>query len=100
MPGKRAKQTVCFTTKGQIVIPAALRKYFQIENGSEAIVEETADGILLRPVTAWSIKRARGVAKKATATGSDFATEWAKQKAEERDLEDAKNARLSSRRSR
>ena len=35
--------------RGTMVIPAKLRRRFGIEEGSELIVEETPDGILLRP---------------------------------------------------
>ena len=41
--------SVWFTTKGQVVIPMWLRKQFQIEDGTKAIVEATREGILLRP---------------------------------------------------
>ncbi len=93
------KQTVRFTTKGQVVIPARLREYFQIESGTEAIVEETADGILLRPVSKRSVKQARGVGR-GPASKAITPTERAKLKAEERALEDAKYARLTQRRPR
>ncbi|WP_221029316.1 AbrB/MazE/SpoVT family DNA-binding domain-containing protein [Actomonas aquatica] len=93
------QHTVRFTTKGQVVIPARLREYFQIESGTEAIVEETADGILLRPITAKSIRQARGIGRGATSKPITPA-ERAKLKAAERALEDAKYARLTQRRSR
>ncbi len=35
--------------RGTLVIPAKLRRRFGIEEGSEVIVEETAEGILIRP---------------------------------------------------
>lgn len=35
--------------RGTLVIPAALRRAFGLEEGSEVIAEETPDGILLRP---------------------------------------------------
>ena len=37
--------SVKFTTKGQVVIPNWLRKQFDIEDGTKAIVQATADGI-------------------------------------------------------
>ena len=47
---------VCETTKigrrGTAVIPAALRRRFGIDEGSLVIIEETADGILIRPAVA------------------------------------------------
>ena len=35
--------------RGTFVIPARLRRIFGIQEGSEVIVEETAEGILIRP---------------------------------------------------
>ena len=35
--------------RGTLVIPAKLRRRFGIEEGSEVIVEETPQGILIRP---------------------------------------------------
>lgn len=52
--------SVWFTTKGQVVIPARLRREFHIENGTRAIVQATPEGILLRPVTKHAIARLRG----------------------------------------
>ena len=78
---------VWFTTKGQIVIPAWLRKQFHIEDGTRAVVEATPDGILLKPVTRWAIERGYGLLKQ-KAGGKTFAAEWAGHKREERELED------------
>ena len=55
---------VWFTTKGQIVIPAWLRKQFHIEDGTKAVVEATPAGILLKPVTSWAIERSYGLLKR------------------------------------
>lgn len=35
--------------RGTLVIPAALRRRFGLDEGSDIIVEERADGILIRP---------------------------------------------------
>ena len=78
---------VWFTTKGQVVIPLRLRKQFHIEDGTKAIVEATADGILLKPVTSWAIERGFGLLKR-KAGGKSFQEEWAEHKREERELED------------
>ena len=83
---------VRFTTKGQIVIPARLRKQFHIQDGTKAIVEATADGILLKPVTAVTIRRLRGILKRKPGE-KPFAEEWAEHKREEMELEEAKYAR-------
>ena len=82
---------VWFTTKGQVVIPAWLRKQFQIENGTKAVVQATAEGILLKPVTAVLIKRGRGILKR-KAGDKPLTEEWAEHKQRERELE-ARHAR-------
>ena len=79
--------TVRFTTKGQVVIPLRLRKQFQIEDGTKAVVQATPEGILLKPVTRWAIERGFGLLKR-KAGGKPFHEEWAEHKREERELED------------
>ncbi len=79
--------SVWFTTKGQVVIPAWLRKQFEIEDGTKAIVQATAEGILLKPVTAALIKRGRGLLKRKP-SDKPFAEEWAEQKKQEKEIED------------
>ena len=79
--------SVRFTTKGQVVIPSWLRKQFQIEEGTKAIVQATPEGILLKPVTSWAIERGFGMLKRKPGDNS-FNEEWAKHKREERELED------------
>ena len=79
--------TVWFTTKGQVVIPRRLRKEFQIEDGTRAVVTATPEGILLKPVTKWSIDRGFGLLKRKPG-GKSFAEEWAEHKRVERELED------------
>jgi AbrB family looped-hinge helix DNA binding protein len=84
--------SVWFTTKGQVVIPAWLRRQFQIENGTKAVVQATPEGILLKPVTAATIRRLRGILKRKPGDKS-FDQEWADHKREEKELEEAKYAR-------
>jgi AbrB family looped-hinge helix DNA binding protein len=84
--------TVWFTTKGQVVIPLRLRKQFQIENGTRAVVQATPEGILLKPVTAATIRKLRGILKRKPGD-KPFAGEWAEYKREEMELEEAKYAR-------
>jgi AbrB family looped-hinge helix DNA binding protein len=79
--------TVWFTTKGQVVIPSWLRKEFHIEDGTRAVLTATADGILLKPVTAALIKRGRGILKRKPGE-KPFAEEWAEQKKQEREIEE------------
>ncbi len=85
-------ETVWFTTKGQVVIPLRLRKQFEIEDGTKAVVQATAEGILLKPVTAATIRRLRGILKRKPGDKS-FDQEWAEHKREEKELEEAKYAR-------
>lgn len=80
-------ETVWFTTKGQVVIPLRLRKQFDIEDGTKAVVQATPDGILLKPVTAALIKRGRGILKR-TQGGKSLAEEWSEHKEQEQALED------------
>jgi AbrB family looped-hinge helix DNA binding protein len=55
--------TVCFSVKGQVVIPRRLRREFEIEEGTRAYVESTPEGILIKPVTARFIRSLRGSLK-------------------------------------
>lgn len=56
-------ETVLFTTKGQVVIPARVRREFEIEKGTKASVTITSEGILLRPITRSYIRSLRGSLK-------------------------------------
>jgi AbrB family looped-hinge helix DNA binding protein len=79
--------SVRFTTKGQVVIPSWLRKQFNIEDGTKAVVQATPEGILLKPVTRWAIERGFGLLKRKPG-GKSFNEEWAEHKRKERELED------------
>ncbi len=85
-------ESVWFTTKGQVVIPARLRREFHIENGTRAIVQATPEGILLRPVTKHAISRLRGILKR-RAGSKPLPEEWAEHIASEKALENAKYER-------
>ncbi len=85
-------ETVCFSVKGQVVIPRRLRKEFEIEEGTRAYVEGTPEGILIKPVTATSIRRLRGILKRKPGE-KPFAEQMAEHKREEKQLEEAKYAR-------
>jgi AbrB family looped-hinge helix DNA binding protein len=80
-------ETARFTTKGQIVIPLRLRKLFEIEDGTKAVVQATPEGILLKPVTAALIKRGRGTLKHAR-QNKPLPKDWAEHKKQERALEE------------
>jgi AbrB family looped-hinge helix DNA binding protein len=56
-------ETVTFTVKGQVVIPRKFRKAFEIEEGTQAAVIATSEGILLKPITRAYIHSLRGSLK-------------------------------------
>ncbi len=49
------------TSKGQLVIPAAIRERYRITKGTEILFEEVENGVLLKPITDQSIDRVRGI---------------------------------------
>ncbi|MEP6896433.1 MAG: AbrB/MazE/SpoVT family DNA-binding domain-containing protein [Chloroflexota bacterium] len=51
------------TVKGQIVIPAALRKKFGIKNGTKIIVTDNENSINLKPITEQYLKNLQGSLK-------------------------------------
>lgn len=79
--------SVWFTTKGQVVIPAWLRKQFHIEDGTKAVVQATPDGILLKPVTEALIRQGRGIIKHKPGD-KPLTQEWTEHKKKEKELED------------
>jgi AbrB family looped-hinge helix DNA binding protein len=89
-------ETVSFTIKGQVVIPRRIRREFEIENGTKAVVQATPEGILLKPITGAAIKRARGILKRKP-DEKPFRQWWSEYKKEEKALEEARYARLRSR---
>jgi len=80
-------ETVNFGTKGQVVIPRRLRKEFEIEEGTRAVVQATPEGILLKPVTTALIRRGRGILKRKSGD-RPFSEEWAEHKKREMELEE------------
>lgn len=92
MPADSRTDSVHFTTRGQVVIPVWLRRQFEIQDGTKAIVEATPEGILLRPITRSTVKRLRGILKKASGD-RPLAEEWAQHHAEQMAAEDSKYAR-------
>ena len=51
------------TVKGQIVIPATLRRKYGIKNGTKIIVTDIGDAIVLKPVTEQYLKSLQGSLK-------------------------------------
>jgi len=76
--------TVCFSVKGQVVIPSKLRKEFEIVEGTRAYVQSTPDGILIKPITNKHIRSLRGILK-GSGTMAEFEAERAKDRERERE---------------
>jgi AbrB family looped-hinge helix DNA binding protein len=53
--------TVTATTKGQVVIPAALRKKLKIRKGTQFSVSEKDGKIILEPIAEDPVKAGRGM---------------------------------------
>lgn len=51
------------TVKGQIVIPAELRRKYGIKNGTKIIITDTGDAIVLKPMTEQYLKNLQGSLK-------------------------------------
>jgi len=51
------------TIKGQIVIPASLRRKYGIKNGTKIIVLDNGDSITLKPMTEQYLKNLQGSLK-------------------------------------
>ena len=81
--------TVCFSTKGQVVIPSKLRKEFEIVGGTRAYVQSTPEGILIRPVTRKYIHSLRGMLK-GSGTMAEFEAERAAERKRERERDESR----------
>ncbi len=69
-----------FTSKGQLVIPAELRRKHKIEAGTKVkILEDQLGRIVLQPITDEYIRRVRGI----LAYGPDLLAIWEKEHREE-----------------
>ena len=51
------------TVKGQIVIPATLRRKYGIKNGTKIIITDIGDAIVLKPVTEQYLRNLQGSLK-------------------------------------
>lgn len=51
------------TIKGQIVIPASLRKKYGIKNGTKIVITDLGDAILLKPMTEQYLRNLQGSLK-------------------------------------
>lgn len=87
MKVSQIENSVTFTTKGQVVIPSAIRKRFEIKEGTRAVVSVTEQGIVLKPITAVTIGSMRGILA-GKRGGKSLAQDWREHKREEAKLED------------
>jgi AbrB family looped-hinge helix DNA binding protein len=53
--------TTVVTTKGQVVIPAKIRRKLNIRKGTRLYIEEGGDGLILKPVTPAYLEKVAGV---------------------------------------
>ena len=51
------------TIKGQIVIPASLRRKYGIKNGTKIIVLDNGESIVLKPITEQYLQKLQGSLK-------------------------------------
>ena len=87
--------TTTLSSKGQVVIPAWLRREFEIQMGSKAIVQATPEGILLKPMTRHTIQKLHGVLKRKPGDKS-LREEWSEHKRVEARLEEPGRGRHRS----
>jgi len=50
-------------TKGQIVIPATMRRKYGIKTGTRFVVSDNGDSIVLKPITEQYLKKLQGSLK-------------------------------------
>jgi len=60
---KTKREAVAFSTRGQIVIPRRLRRRFEIQKGTRAVVYEENDQIIIKPMTRQYLRSLRGSLK-------------------------------------
>jgi AbrB family looped-hinge helix DNA binding protein len=55
--GAAAKPTTVVSTKGQVILPKAIRQQRRWGTGTRLVVEDTPDGVLLRPVPLFAVTK-------------------------------------------
>lgn len=55
------KPTTTVSTKGQVILPKAIRRQRQWEAGTRLVVENTPDGVLLKPAPVFPETKSRDV---------------------------------------
>jgi len=71
------------SSKGQVVIPAHIRRKFGIRKGTILLIEERDDGIVMRPLTAAYFDRFAGILKGEDSLTEALLEERAREKARE-----------------
>jgi AbrB family looped-hinge helix DNA binding protein len=72
MEGKMGIEASRITRKGQIVIPAKLRRRYGIEPGTKVLFIERNDEIFLQPVTKEYVRSVHGMLASKTPTTDDL----------------------------
>ena len=62
-------ETTKLSSKGQVVLPSAIRNAKKWKPGTTLMIEETEEGVLLRPVKPWPATRIEDVFGSAGYTG-------------------------------
>jgi AbrB family looped-hinge helix DNA binding protein len=55
------KPTTVVSTKGQVILPKAIRQQRRWEAGTRLVVEDTPDGVLLRPAPLFPVTKPKDV---------------------------------------
>ncbi len=85
--------TAAVTSKGQLVVPARLRRRYGIKPGTKVRFIERPDGILFQPVTPEYIRSVCGMLSSETSVTGDLL----KERARDREREEAKLEKSRSR---
>lgn len=75
--------TTKVTSKGQVVIPAAIRKRLGITKGMRLVVETRGDEIVMRPATKAYFDSLAGIIKDGPSLTQELLAERAREKARE-----------------
>lgn len=62
-------ETTKLSSKGQVVLPSAIRNAKKWKPGTTLMIQETADGVLLTPVKPWPVTLVENVFGSAGYTG-------------------------------
>lgn len=73
--GKNPKITTTVSTKGQVVLPAAVRKRHNWDAGTKLVIEETPQGVLLKGTSPFPPTRPEDVFGCANYKGSSISIE-------------------------